>query len=92
MANRLPWILGSLGGLHATLEQNLQELLGCHEEQGFIRTSTLRMLVAACETKEIEKKKTLTEGDVLEVIQSEAKRRRESMDEYGKAQRPDLAS
>lgn len=57
-----------------------------------VRTSTLRMLVSALRYKEVEKKKPLAEGDVLEVIQSEAKRRKESMDEYNKAARPDLAS
>ena len=37
--------------------------------------------------KEIAKQKTLTEPEFLEVIQSEAKRRRESIDEFSKAGR-----
>lgn len=75
-----------------TLEQISKELLEAMKSKDAVRTSTLRMLVAALRNKEIEKKKTLAEGDVLEVIQSEAKRRRESMEEYGKANRPDLVS
>jgi len=57
-----------------------------------VRMSTLRMLISSLRNKENEKKKTLAEGDVLEVIQAEAKRRKEAMEEYSKAQRPDLAS
>jgi uncharacterized protein YqeY len=57
-----------------------------------VRTSTLRMLIASFRNKEIEKKKTLGETDVLDVIQAEAKRRREAMDEYSKVGRADLAS
>jgi uncharacterized protein YqeY len=75
-----------------TLEQISKELLDAMKSRDAVRTSTLRMLVSALRNKEIEKNKTLAEGDVLDVIQSEAKRRRESMDEYGKANRPDLAS
>ena len=75
-----------------TLDQISKELLDAMKSKDAVRTSTLRMLVAALRNKEIAKPKTLTEGDVLEVIQSEAKRRRESIDEYGKAGRPDLAS
>lgn len=56
------------------------------------RVSTLRLLKSAFGVKEIERKKTLSEGEALEVIQSEAKRRRESMEEYRKADRADLAS
>src|SRR5882672_3946217 len=57
-----------------------------------VRTSTLRMLVSAIRYKEVEKKKSLAEADILDVIQSEAKRRKESIDEYTKAGRADLAS
>ena len=57
-----------------------------------VRTSTLRMLISAIRYKEVEKKKALAESDVLDVIQSEAKRRKESIEEYTKAGRADLAS
>jgi uncharacterized protein YqeY len=75
-----------------TLEQVSKELLDAMKKRDTVRTSTLRMLVSAIRYKEVEKKKTLAEGDVLEVIQSEAKRRKESIDEYTKAGRADLAS
>lgn len=75
-----------------TLEQISKELLEAMKARDAVRTSTLRMLISALRNKEIEKKKTLHEGDVLEVVQSEAKRRRESVEEYTKAARPDLAA
>jgi hypothetical protein len=75
-----------------TLEQISKELLDAMKSKDAVRTSTLRMLVSALRNKEIAKKKALAEGDVLDVIQSEAKRRREAIDEYGKANRSDLAS
>jgi uncharacterized protein YqeY len=75
-----------------TLEQISKELLESMKSKDAVRTSTLRMLVSSLRNKEIEKKKALAEGDVLDVIQAEAKRRREAVDEYTKASRPDLAS
>jgi uncharacterized protein YqeY len=57
-----------------------------------VRVSTLRLLVSAFRNKEIEKKKALGEAEVLEVVQAEAKRRRESIDEFRKANRTDLAA
>jgi uncharacterized protein YqeY len=75
-----------------TLEQISKELLESMKQKDAVRTSTLRMLVSAIRYKEVEKKKALAEADVLEVIQTEAKRRKESMEEYTKAGRVDLAS
>ena len=75
-----------------TQEQISKELLEAMKSKDAVRTSTLRMLLSAVRNKEIEKKKSLAEGDFLEVIQTEAKRRKESMAEYTKAGRADLAS
>src|SRR5579871_3799459 len=75
-----------------TLEQVSKELLDSMKNKDTVRTSTLRMLVSAIRYKEVEKKKALAEPEVLDVIQSEAKRRKESIEEYTKAGRADLAS
>jgi len=53
--------------------------------------STLRLLKSAAKYKEIQAGRELTEGDLLDVIGTEAKRRRESVAEYEKAGRVDLA-
>ncbi len=56
--------------------------------------STLRMLLAAIRNKEIELRKKdigLSDSEVLDVISSEAKRRKDATFEYQKAARADLA-
>ncbi len=68
-----------------------QQLLDATKKQDTIRLSTLRMLVSAIRYKEVEKKKSLTDDEIREVIGSEAKRRREAVAEYQKAGRSDLA-
>ncbi len=75
-----------------TQEQISKELLEAMKSKDAVKTSTLRMLISAFRNKEIEKKKTLGEGDLLDVIQAEAKKRREAVDEYRKASRDDLAA
>ncbi|MFA5975914.1 MAG: GatB/YqeY domain-containing protein [Elusimicrobiota bacterium] len=69
-----------------------QDLLTAMKQREAIRVSTLRLLKSAIGVKEIERTKTLSDGEVLEVIQSEAKRRREAAGEYKKANRLDLSS
>ncbi len=59
-----------------------------------LQTSVLRMLLSAINYYEIQKGGagyTATDEDVLSVIGSQAKQRRDSIAEYEKAQRPELA-
>jgi len=56
-----------------------------------LRTSTLRLVLAAATNKEIEKGEFLTDEEMLSVLSSEAKKRRESVVEYKKGNREDLA-
>ncbi len=74
--------------LQTQLSQQLQEAM---KKKDTVRMSTLRLVISALRNKEIERQKPLSEGEALEVVQSEAKRRREAIDEYTKANRPDLA-
>ncbi len=67
------------------------DLTNAMKQREMVKVSTLRLLISAIRNKEIEKKKDLAEGDVLEVIQSEAKRRKESIEQYKNANRADLA-
>lgn len=58
------------------------------------KTSTLRMLISAVGYFEIQKGGagySATEEDVMQVIQSEAKKRRDSIEQYQAANRHDLA-
>jgi uncharacterized protein len=55
-------------------------------------TSTLRMLRAAMKNKEIEKKHAqLTDEDILDLVQKQVKSRKESVDQFTKGGRDDLA-
>jgi uncharacterized protein YqeY len=54
--------------------------------------STLRMLKTAVRHKEVEVKHPLTEAELLAVINSQAKQRRDAITEFSKAGRRDLAS
>jgi uncharacterized protein YqeY len=69
-----------------------KELLVAMKSRDEVRTSTLRMVISAMRYKEVEKKRDLSEAEALEVIGTEAKRRRESIGEYKKASREDLAA
>jgi len=53
--------------------------------------STLRMLKTAIRHKEVEVKHPLSEAELLAVINSQAKQRRDAVAEYTKAGRQDLA-
>ncbi len=55
------------------------------------RRDTLRMLLNAVRQVEIDERRELSAEDVTAILQKEAKRRRESIDEYTKAGREDLA-
>lgn len=58
-----------------------------------VRTGTLRMLKAALGYAQIEKKtETLLDADVMAVIQREAKKRRDAMDEFEKGGRAEMAA
>jgi len=77
--------------LKQTISDDLKSALKASE---VIRLSTLRMLSAAIANKEIELRKKdigLSDGEVLDVVSSEARRRKDSITEYDKAQRIELA-
>jgi len=75
--------------LKERLDQAFKEALkGQHQTV----LSTLRMLKTAIRNKEVEVKHPLSEAEILAVINSQAKQRRDAVAEYQKAGRQDLAS
>lgn len=60
------------------------------KEAGKLRLSVIRMVRANIKNVEIDKKKELSEEEVLDVLAKEVKMRRDSMEEFKKANRPDL--
>lgn len=59
-------------------------------EAGKLKLSVIRMVRAAIKNVEIDQKKELSEEEVLDVLAKEAKMRRDSLEEFKKANRLDL--
>jgi uncharacterized protein len=55
------------------------------------RLSAVRLLLAAIKQREVDERKDLTDADVVSVIEKMIKQRRESIAQYEKAARNDLA-
>ena len=74
------------------LDQQLdQALKTALKSQQPVAASTLRMLKSAIHYREVELKRSLSEDELLAVVATQAKQRREAVAEYSKAGRPDLA-
>lgn len=57
-----------------------------------VALSTLRMLKTAIRHREVDLKRLVTEEELQAVINTQVKQRREAINEYTKAGRPDLAN
>ncbi len=75
--------------LQETITQAWKDALRAGETN---RRDTLSSLRAAIKNQEIEARATLTDEAVQAVVNKEAKKRREAIEEYGKAGREDLAA
>ena len=77
--------------LKQKLKEELKQSMLSRNE---LKTSVLRLLLSAINYYEIQKGGAgyeATDEDVLSVIQKEAKQRRDSIEEFKKANRPELA-
>jgi len=76
-----------------TLEQIRSELKEAQKAQDSFKVGTLRYILSAIHNAEIEKGKgeTLTEEELVTILQKQAKQRRESIEAYEKGGRADLA-
>jgi uncharacterized protein YqeY len=59
------------------------------KEEGKVRLSVIRMTRAAIKNAEIDKKTEFSDEQVIEVLAREVKMRRDSIEEFSKANRPD---
>ncbi|AGG05991.1 MULTISPECIES: GatB/YqeY domain-containing protein [Dehalococcoides] len=74
-----------------TLKEKFGEEVKLSLRQGEkLKCSVLRMLVSAISYAEIAKQKTFTDEEIIGVIAKEIKQRRESIDAYKQANRPEL--
>jgi uncharacterized protein len=72
-------------------EQLDKDMKAAMKAKETLKLSTIRMLKAAIKNEEIAKIKDLDDDEILAAIQREIKKRKESADEYRKANRDDLA-
>src|SRR5215475_15605212 len=56
------------------------------------RLSTLRMVKTAFKNKEIEKREPLTDAEAQQILTTLIKQRRESVEQFTKGNRPELAA
>src|SRR5229473_1223486 len=76
-------------GLVQRIQEDLTQAMKAKEE---LRLSVLRMMKSALKNKEVEKIRPLEEGEVLQVLQTLIKQRRESIEMFTKGGRPELAA
>ena len=73
--------------LKEKLDQDFKKSL---KEKDAIRVSVIRLLKTAIKNREVEKRGELSEEEILQAINSQAKTRKESIAEFKKAGRDDL--
>jgi uncharacterized protein YqeY len=73
------------------VERIQKELTAAMKGKDELRLSVLRMVKSALKNKEIEKMHPLEDGESLQVLQTLVKQRRESVEQFTKGGRMDLA-
>jgi uncharacterized protein YqeY len=71
------------------LQDDLKAAMLARDE---VRKRTLRLTLAAVKNKEVEVRHALSDAEVAQVLQKEAKQRRETLDELAGVDRPDLTA
>ena len=86
----------SIGTSSSIYKMTLQETIQSHmadamRSKDSLRLSVLRMMKTAVKNKEVEKMKTLDEAEVLAVLNSLVKQRRDSVEQFRSGGREELA-
>lgn len=75
-----------------TLQEKIQtHISDAMRTKDALRLSVLRMMKAAVKNKEVEKMKPLEEGEVIAVLTTLVKQRRDSVEQFRKGSREELA-
>jgi uncharacterized protein len=74
--------------LEAKISQDVIAAMKAHDQE---RTGTLRMVKAALKNKAIDKRADLTEAESLQVLTTMIKQRNDSIEQFNKGGRPELA-
>ena len=75
--------------LKARILEDVKSAMRAHEHE---KLAALRLVTAAIKQKEVDERIELDDGQVLAVLDKMAKQRRESLEQYEKAGREDLAA
>jgi len=75
-------------GLYDEIDKAFKDALKAQET---LKLSTLRMLRTALKNREVQEKRKLSDEEIISVISSQVKQRRESITEYQRGGRTDLA-
>jgi uncharacterized protein YqeY len=75
--------------LAAQIEKDIITAMKAHDGE---RTTALRMVKTALRNKEIEKRAPLTEPEAIQILTTLIKQRRESVEQFTKGNRPELAA
>ena len=78
-----------MGKLTEQIRADLTESMKARDAE---RTSTLRMLQASVKNEQINLKRDLSDEDVLTILRKAVKQRLDSIDQYTKGNRPELAA
>ena len=78
----------SAGALESLISQQIVTAMKAHDAE---RTGTLRLIKNALKNKAIEKRTELTQAESEQVLASMIKQRRDSIDQFTKGNRQDLA-
>ncbi len=75
----------------ALVEQIQKDLIDAMKARDELRSSVLRMVKTALKMKEVEKTRPLDDAESIQVLQTMVKQRRESVEQFTKGGRQDLA-
>ena len=73
------------------VEKIHQDMVSAMKQRWVERLSTLRMVVSALKNKEIDQRSPLTDAQALQVLTTLIKQRRDSIEQFTKGNRPELA-
>lgn len=76
-------------GIPARVEQDIIAAMKARDSE---RTTALRMVKTALKNKEIEKRAPLSEAESLQILTTLIKQRRDSVEQFTKGNRPELAA
>jgi uncharacterized protein YqeY len=78
--------------MNMTVQEKIQtQMTEAMRNKDQLRLSVLRMMKSAIKNKEIEKMKTLDDGEALSVLNTLVKQRKDSIDQFRKGGREELA-